>query len=609
MCGIVAYKGPDKCLPFLYEGLKRLEYRGYDSAGVAYIQNDHLIIYKQAGSVDDLKQEYLNFGVPAYIGMGHTRWATHGPPCSRNAHPHSTMDGRLAIVHNGIIENYQSLKTELLDKGYMFRSDTDTEVLLCLIYDYLITLSCDVFEAVKLSLERVVGAYAIVVMDIKKPFELVIARKGSPLVVGIGKKSGEFFVGSDCIAVAGYAEDIVYLEDGIVGKIDQNLSLYHLESNVYTPINIERIEHQLEDIEKGDYESFMLKEINEQPSSVSRCISGRIDGYKIKFGGLLGYEGRISQAQHITIISCGSSWHAGLIAKYYIEELCGIKVSVEYASEFKYRKPAIEPGDIVVGISQSGETADTIGAIETAKDKGAFCIGLCNSVNSSLTRLTNCGIYLKAGTEIGVASTKAFTNQVVTLLMLALWIEQNKNMNMDYRQSIIPQLYMLPEIIQKTLQLSDNVMEIAQKFYKTKNCLYLGRGYNFPVALEGALKLKEISYIHAEGYPAAEMKHGPLALVDNKMPVVVIANNKNYQEKIISNIAEIRARSGRVVSLVKESSLDIPSDYSIMLPDTIDSLSPIVSSVILQLLAYYIAMLRGCNIDKPRNLAKSVTVE
>jgi glucosamine--fructose-6-phosphate aminotransferase (isomerizing) len=609
MCGIVAYKGPDKCLPFLYEGLKRLEYRGYDSAGVAYIQNDHLIIYKQAGSVDDLKQEYLNFGVPAYIGMGHTRWATHGPPCSRNAHPHSTMDGRLAIVHNGIIENYQSLKTELLDKGYMFRSDTDTEVLLCLIYDYLITLSCDVFEAVKLSLERVVGAYAIVVMDIKKPFELVIARKGSPLVVGIGKKSGEFFVGSDCIAVAGYAEDIVYLEDGIVGKIDQNLSLYHLESNLYTPINIEKVEHQLEDIEKGDYESFMLKEIHEQPDSVARCITGRIDGYKIKFGGLLGYEGRISKAKHITIISCGSSWHAGLIAKYYIEELCGIKVSVEYASEFKYRKPSIEPGDIVIGISQSGETADTIGAIEIAKDKGAFCIGLCNSVNSSLTRLTNCGIYLKAGTEIGVASTKAFTNQIVTLLMLALWIEQNKNMNMDYRQSIIPQLYILPDIIQKTLQLSDSVMEIAQKFYKTKNCLYLGRGYNFPVALEGALKLKEISYIHAEGYPAAEMKHGPLALVDNKMPVIVIANNKNYQEKIINNIAEIQARSGRVVALVKESNLDIPSDYSIILPDTIDSLSPMVSSVILQLLAYYIATLRGCDIDKPRNLAKSVTVE
>lgn len=609
MCGIVAYKGPDKCLPFLYEGLKRLEYRGYDSAGVAYIQNDHLIVYKQAGSVDDLKQEYLNLGVPAYIGMGHTRWATHGPPCSRNAHPHSTMDGRLSIVHNGIIENHQTLKTELVDKGYMFRSDTDTEVLLCLIYDYLIMLGCDTFEAVKLALERVVGAYAIVVMDINRPFELVIARKGSPLVVGIGKKNGEFFVGSDCIAVAGYSDQIVYLEDGIVGKIDQNLSLYHLESNRYTPINIEKVEHQLEDIEKGDYESFMLKEIYEQPSSVARCITGRIDGYKIKFGGLLGYEGRISEAKHITIISCGSSWHAGLIAKYYIEELCGIKVSVEYASEFKYRKPAIGPGDIVIGISQSGETADTIGAIEMAKDKGAFCIGICNSVNSSLTRLTNCGIYLKAGTEIGVASTKAFTNQVVTLLMFALWIEQNKQMNMDYRTSIIQEIYNLPDNIEKTLKLHETIFEIAQKFYKSKNALYLGRGYNFPVALEGALKLKEISYIHAEGYPAAEMKHGPIALVDHKMPVIVIANNKNQQEKILSNIAEIRARSGKVISLVKNNGPEIETDYVICVPDIIDSLSPVISSIVLQMLAYYIAQLRECNVDKPRNLAKSVTVE
>lgn len=609
MCGIVAYKGPNKCLPFLYEGLKRLEYRGYDSAGVAYIQNDHLVVYKQAGSVDDLKNEYLNMGVPAYIGMGHTRWATHGPPCSRNAHPHTTKDGRLSIVHNGIIENYKTIKAELIEKGYTFTSDTDTEVLLYLIYDYVLELNCEPFEAVKLALERVDGAYAIAIMDVNHPYELVVARKGSPLVVGVGKRDGEFFVGSDCIAVAGYSDDIVYLEDGVVGKIDQKLSLYHMESNRYAPVNIEKIQHQLEDIEKGDYESFMLKEIYEQPSSVSRCLSGRIDGYNIKFGGLLGYEGRLSQAKHITIISCGSSWHAGLIAKYYIEELCDIKVSVEYASEFKYRKPCIETGDIVIGISQSGETADTIGAIQLAKNKGAFCIGVCNTVNSSLTRLTNCGVYLKAGTEVGVASTKAFTNQIVTLLMLALWIEQNqRSMNMDYRSSIIKELHKLPDLIQHTLSLDPQIYNVAQKFYRAKNALYLGRGYNFPVALEGALKLKEISYIHAEGYPAAEMKHGPIALVDQKMPVIVIANNKNQSDKILNNVAEIRARSGRVVVFGKEE-LNIESEYQINLPDTMDDLSPILSAISLQLLSYHIAKLRGCNVDKPRNLAKSVTVE
>ena len=419
MCGIVAYKGRQKCLPFLLDGLKRLEYRGYDSAGVAYVIGNQIFVQKQAGSVIDLINNRIDFEVEAYTGIGHTRWATHGKPCSRNAHPHITMDDRLAIVHNGIIENYETLKKELKDKGYLFKSDTDTEVLLYLIYDYLIMEQPNLFEAVKLALERVVGAYAIVVIDRKldNRHKLVIARKGSPLVVGFGKEDGEFFVASDPSAIVSYADRVVYIDDNTVGEIDKELVVYCMNSQTISPCNIQKLEHQLEDIEKGDFPHFMLKEIYEQPKVLKDCWSGRIDGYRIKLGGLLGHEERFRNANHISIISCGSSWHAGLIAKYYIEEFCNIKVSVEYASEFRYRKPCIKPGDIVIGISQSGETADTLSAIELAKKSGAFVVGICNVVNSSLSRITDCGIYLRAGTEIGVASTKAFSNQVLSLLL------------------------------------------------------------------------------------------------------------------------------------------------------------------------------------------------
>lgn len=611
MCGIVAYKGRQKCLPFLLDGLKRLEYRGYDSAGVAYIIGNQIFVQKQAGSVSDLINNRIDFEIESYTGIGHTRWATHGKPCYRNSHPHITADNRLAIVHNGIIENYEALKKELVEKGYFFRSDTDTEALLYLIYDYLMHETSDIFEAVKLALERVVGAYAIVVIDQKldNRHKLVIARKGSPLVVGFGKEDGEFFVASDPCAIVNYADKMTYIEDNTVGIIDKELIVYSMNSQQISSCNIQKLEHQLEDIEKGDFPHFMLKEIYEQPKCLKDCWSGRIDGYRIKFGGLLGYEQKIGLANHITILSCGSSWHAGLIAKYYIEEFCNIKVSVEYASEFRYRKSCIREGDIVIGISQSGETADTLSAIELAKNKGAFVVGICNVVNSSLSRLTDCGIYLRAGSEIGVASTKAFSNQVLTLLMLSLWIEQNQPQHMitEYRQAIIDEIKYIDYIIEQTLLLDNEIEGLAHRFSKAKNCLYLGREYNFPIALEGALKLKEISYVHAEGYPAAEMKHGPIALIDKNMPVIVLANYKKQYDKILNNIKEIQARNGKVITISNED--DTIGYENIKVPAVLDAMSVFVSSVVMQLFAYHSAIVRNCNVDKPRNLAKSVTVE
>jgi glutamine---fructose-6-phosphate transaminase (isomerizing) len=611
MCGIVAYKGRQKCLPFLLDGLKRLEYRGYDSAGVAYVIGNQIFVQKQAGSVTDLVNNRIDFDIESYTGIGHTRWATHGKPCYRNAHPHVTADNRLAIVHNGIIENYEVLKKELVEKGYFFRSDTDTEALLYLIYDYLLHETDNLFESVKLALERVVGAYAIVVIDQKldNRHKLVIARKGSPMVVGIGKEDGEFFVASDPCAIVNYAENVVYVEDNSVGIIDEELTIYNMNSQDISPCNVQKLEHQLEDIEKGDFPHFMLKEIYEQPKTLKDCWSGRIDGYRIKLGGLLGYEKKFSSANHITILSCGSSWHAGLIAKYYIEEFCNIKVSVEYASEFRYRKCCIKPGDIVIGISQSGETADTISAIELAKKSGAFVVGICNTVNSSLSRLTDCGIYLRAGSEIGVASTKAFSNQVLTLLLLSLWIEQNQNHHMvtEYRQAIVDEIKYIDHLVERTLLLNDEIKNLANKFVKAKNCLYLGREYNFPIALEGALKLKEISYVHAEGYPAAEMKHGPIALIDKNMPVIVLANYKKQYDKIINNMKEIQARNGKLITITNQN--DVIGNYGIQVPSTLDPMSVFVSSVVMQLFAYHSAVLRKCDVDKPRNLAKSVTVE
>ena len=611
MCGIVAYKGRQKCLPFLLDGLKRLEYRGYDSAGVAYVIGNQIFVQKQAGSVVDLINNRIDFEIESTTGIGHTRWATHGKPCYRNAHPHVTADDRLAIVHNGIIENYETLKVELKDKGYFLRSDTDSEVLLYLIYDYLIHEQPDLFEAVKLALERVVGAYAIVVIDQKldNRHKLVIARKGSPLVVGLGKEDGEFFVASDPSAIVSYTDRVVYIEDNTVGKIDEELVVYSMNEQKISPCNVEKLEHQLEDIEKGAFPHFMLKEIYEQPRTLKDCWRGRIDGYRIKLGGLLGHEDRFRHANHITIVSCGSSWHAGLIAKYYIEEFCNMKVSVEYASEFRYRKPCINKDDIVIGISQSGETADTLSAIELAKNSGAFVVGICNVVNSSLSRLTDCGIYLRAGTEIGVASTKAFSSQVLTLLMLSLWIEQNKAVRMpiEYRKAIIDEIKYLDFIIEQTIGLSDEIEDLAKKFKKAKNCLFLGREYNFPIALEGALKLKEISYVHAEGYPAAEMKHGPIALIDKNMPVLVLANCKKQYDKIVNSIKEIQARDGKVIIITNED--NALSDHKIVVTTVLDPISVFVSCVVTQLFAYHSAIIRKCNVDKPRNLAKSVTVE
>jgi glucosamine--fructose-6-phosphate aminotransferase (isomerizing) len=608
MCGIVAYKGDDKCLPFLFEGLKRLEYRGYDSAGITYVVNHSLITNKQAGCVQDLKNSFSNLQISTYAGMGHTRWATHGSPCARNAHPHITSDHRVALVHNGIIENYLTLKQELLEKEYKFLSDTDSEVFLYLIYDYLVKEASDIYEAVKLASERVVGAFAIVVIDGLHPEKMVCARRGSPLVIGV--KGRDYYVASDALALSGYVDDVIYMEENSVCCIGDKLDCYNLDNKVISYCNIQKLHYQLFDIEKGDYAHFMLKEIHEQPRCIEDCISGRLDGYRIKLGGLLGFEEVLSSAEHITIVGCGTSWHAGLLAKYYLEEFCRIKVGVEYASEFRYRKPTINKGDIVIGISQSGETADTLGALELAKEKGAVVIGICNAVNSSMPRLSDCGIFLRAGMEIGVASTKAFTSQVVCLLMLALWIEQHKEhptMDIEYRKAIIDGLRQLPDRMRECLCDTDSVSKLAKKFNKAKNCLYLGRQYNFPVALEGALKLKEISYVHAEGYPAAEMKHGPIALIDKNMPVIVIANHRNYFDKIYSNIEEIKAREGKIITICNEKSN--ASDYHIIVPPIIDPLSPLVSIIPLQLFSYYSAVLRGCDVDKPRNLAKSVTVE
>jgi glucosamine--fructose-6-phosphate aminotransferase (isomerizing) len=603
MCGIISYKGHKNCLPILLNGLSSLEYRGYDSSGVSFIVSGNLITIKQAGSVDDLKSSIQNPDIVTTVGIGHTRWATHGKPCKRNSHPHVSFDNRLSLVHNGIIENYEELKSSL-EKKHNFVSDTDTEVLLYLVYDILQEKG-DLFESVKLALEKVVGAYAIVFLDGANG-DMVVGRKGSPLSIGVGKN--EFYVASDPVAFGGDINEVIYLKENTICKISDKLEMFDMSRGIEIEYEVEKVYSNILQVNKGSYDSYMLKEIYEQPKVIEDVLSGRLDGYRIKFGGLIGYENLFKNAKHITVVSCGSSWHAALLSKYYIEEFCKIKVNVEYASEFRYRKPCIEKGDIVIGISQSGETADTISALEIAKIYGAIVVGICNVPNSTIARMTDCGIYLRAGVEVGVASTKAFTSQVICLLMLSLWIEQNVGlMSLDHRKRIIDDLRGLSDLSIECLKCHENVEFLAEEFREMTNCLFLGRGYNFPIALEGALKLKEISYVHAEGYPAAEMKHGPIALIDKNMPVVMVANNVGQYTKIANNIKEIQARDGKVITIFSENAA--AGDYRIRVPFVEDALSPVMGIIPLQLFSYVSAALRGRNVDKPRNLAKSVTVE
>ncbi|EMR03833.1 glutamine--fructose-6-phosphate transaminase (isomerizing) [Cesiribacter andamanensis] len=612
MCGIVAYIGHREAYPVVLKGLKRLEYRGYDSAGIALMHEGNLNIYKQQGKVSELEQVTQGQNLQGGIGMGHTRWATHGAPNNVNAHPHTGSNGKLAIIHNGIIENYSSLKVELARKGHQFKSETDTEVLIHFIEDIQTHEKCSLEEAVRLALTQVVGAYAIVVMDEKDPSTLVAARKGSPLVVGIGK--GEYFLASDATPIIEYTNEVVYLNDFEIAVIRNNtLQIKNTQDEVSNPY-IQVLDMELEAIEKGGFDHFMLKEIFEQPRSIADCLRGRLkadEGY-LKLGGIREYANRLENADRIIIVACGTSWHAGMVAEYLFEEFCRIPVEVEYASEFRYRNPVIKEGDVVIAISQSGETADTMAAIELAKSKGAIIFGVCNVVGSSISRITHEGAYTHAGPEIGVASTKAFTAQLTVLAMMALQVAFKRGTLplTQYNQMLI-ELETIPSKVEKALQLNDQVKYISELFKDARNFLYLGRGYNFPVALEGALKLKEISYIHAEGYPAAEMKHGPIALIDEEMPVVFIATRDKSYEKIVSNIQEVRARKGRVIAIVTEGDTVIPemAEFVIEVPATHEALMPLVSVIPLQLLSYHIAVMRGCNVDQPRNLAKSVTVE
>ncbi|SFQ30830.1 glutamine--fructose-6-phosphate transaminase (isomerizing) [Hymenobacter arizonensis] len=611
MCGIVAYLGHREACPIILKGLRRLEYRGYDSAGVALLDGE-LNVYKKKGKVADLEKFILEKDTHANVGMGHTRWATHGEPNDENAHPHYSTSERIAIIHNGIIENYAALKTHLLKQGHTFQSDTDTEVFVNLIEEIQTQNACSLEEAVRLALHEVVGAYAIVVLSKDAPNQLIAARKGSPMVIGIGE--GEFFIASDATPIIEYTNEVVYVNDYEVVVIrDGQLEIRTKEDVSQTPY-IQKLEMELESIEKGGYEHFMLKEIFEQPRSILDSMRGRLEleAGHLNMGGIRAYEQKFVNAQRIIIVACGTSWHAGLVAEYLIEDLARIPVEVEYASEFRYRNPVITERDIVIAISQSGETADTLAAIELAKSKGATIFGVCNVVGSSIARATDAGAYTHAGPEIGVASTKAFTAQVTVLTLLAMIMGQKRGTITDTKlRELMVELDTIPSKVEKALELDHEIQAIAEIFKDATNFLYLGRGYNFPVALEGALKLKEISYIHAEGYPAAEMKHGPIALIDENMPVVVIATRDSSYEKVVSNIQEVKARKGRIIAVVSEGDKVIPAmaEFVIEVPHTSEVLMPLVSVVPLQLLSYHIAVLRGCNVDQPRNLAKSVTVE
>lgn len=614
MCGIVGFIGNRDAYPIIIKGLKRLEYRGYDSAGVALISDKDFGLHKCKGKVADLEQLVEGKNISGNIGIGHTRWATHGVPNDTNAHPHLSGDGQIALIHNGIIENYSALKEALISQGHTFKSETDTEVLVHFIEDVKNKTGVGLFEAVRIALTEVVGAYAIVVLDKGNPNQLICAKKSSPLVIGIGTE-GEYYIASDATPIVEYTKNVVYLEDEEIALIDRQagLKIVTVQNHQKTPY-IQELELKLEAIEKGGYDSFMLKEIHEQPRSIRDSIRGRLNiGLaKIKMSGVDQNEEKWVNANRIIIVACGTSWHAGLVAEYLFEEFARVPVEVEYASEFRYRDPIIQNGDIVIAISQSGETADTLAAIELAKERGAFIFGVCNVVGSSISRATHSGAYTHAGPEIGVASTKAFTAQVSVLYLLALAVAIKRGtISQERLIRLMTELNSVPEKIEETLKVNAIVETIAEIYKNHRNALYLGRGYSFPVALEGALKLKEISYIHAEGYPAAEMKHGPIALIDDEMPVFVIATHSNSYEKVVSNIQEVKARRGKIIAIVTEGDKTVKemADHVIEIPKTDESLVPILSAVPLQLLAYHVAVMRGCNVDQPRNLAKSVTVE
>lgn len=611
MCGIVGYTGPREAYPIILKGLKRLEYRGYDSAGVALL-NDGLKVYKKKGKVSELEDFVIGKDLHAHTGIGHTRWATHGEPSDRNAHPHLSASGSIAMLHNGIIENYASIKQELVKKGYTFKSDTDTEVLLNFVEDIKLNNNCSLEEALRIALKRVVGAYCLLLIEKDDPETIIAARKGSPLVIGIGK--GEHFLASDASPIIEYTKEVVYVNDYEIAIIKPGeLILKNLGNEKQTPF-IQKLDMELAAIEKGGYEHFMLKEIFDQPESIFDCLRGRLnpDAGTITMSGVENHLPALIHANRIVIVACGTSWHAALLAEYLFEDLCRIPVEVEYASEFRYRNPVINKGDVIIAISQSGETADTLVALENAKEKGAFIFGVVNAVGSSIARISNAGAYTHSGPEIGVASTKAFTGQLAVLAMMALKIAYAKGTIDDKRyRHLLGELHNIPEKVAEILKDTSNIQAIAEKYKDASDFLYLGRGYNFPVALEGALKLKEISYIHAEGYPAAEMKHGPIALVDEKLPVVFVATKDRYYEKIVSNVQEIKARKGKVIAVATDGDSIIPgmADDVMYVPDADETLAPLLSVIPLQLLSYYIGIAKGLDVDKPRNLAKSVTVE
>ena len=614
MCGIVGYIGKQDAYPILIKGLRRLEYRGYDSAGVALINADNqLNVFKTKGKVDNLTEYCGDKDVSGCIGIAHTRWATHGEPSARNAHPHYSQSHNLAIIHNGIIENYADIKHKLQSKGVEFKSDTDTEVLVQLVEYIMVKKNLSLLESVQVALYQVIGAYAIAIVDKRDPSQIIAARKQSPLVVGIG--NGEFFLGSDASPIIEYTDKVVYLEDGNIAviRLGEELKVMSILGEEQE-LAVKTVDIDLGQIEKGGYDHFMLKEIFEQPDCLTNCMRGRInvEGDHVTLSALIDYRRQLLDAKRIVIVACGTSWHAGLIGKQLIETFCRIPCEVEYASEFRYRNPVVGKNDVVIAISQSGETADTLAAVQLAKEKGAFIYGICNAIGSSIPRATDTGTYIHVGPEIGVASTKAFTGQVTVLTMFALALGEAKG-TVDRQEylRVVRELNRIPKTIEEVLKTNDKVRDLARTFTYAHNFLYLGRGYSYPVALEGALKLKEISYIHAEGYPAAEMKHGPIALIDSDMPVVVIATHNAMYEKVLSNIQEIKARQGRVIALVSkgDDTISHVADEVIELPDVLECLEPLVATIPLQLLAYHVAVCKGKNVDQPRNLAKSVTVE
>lgn len=615
MCGIVGYIGHREAYPIIIKGLKRLEYRGYDSAGIVLYNDDEFKLSKTKGKVSDLEEkaskEIDNKGT---MGMGHTRWATHGVPNDVNSHPHYSNSGELVIIHNGIIENYEPLKIELINRGYTFKSDTDTEVLVNLIEEIQKSKNLKLGKAVQVALNQVVGAYAICVMDLKKPNEIVAARLGSPLAIGLGEN--EFFIASDASPFIEYTNNAIYLEDEEMAiiRLNKPVKIRKIKDDQLVSPYIQELQLNLEQIEKGGYEHFMLKEIHEQPDVIKDTFRGRLLSDKgiIRMAGVEDNLEKFTRAKRIVIVACGTSWHAGLVAEYMIEEFARIPVEVEYASEFRYRNPIINEDDVIIAISQSGETADTLAAIKLAKEKGAFVFGVCNVVGSSIARETHAGAYTHAGPEIGVASTKAFTTQITVLALIALRLAKEKGTlsHSEYLRNLV-ELELIPEKVKEALLADSEIIKIAEVYKDSNNCLYLGRGFNYPVALEGALKLKEISYIHAEGYPAAEMKHGPIALIDEQMPVIVIAPNQNHYDKVVSNIQEIKARSGKIIALVSKGDVQVRklADHVIEMPQSTEALTSIIATIPLQLLSYHIAVMRECNVDQPRNLAKSVTVE